>query len=82
MHIYEPSQHYNMKKLILLLALTSCMNTEVIGLVEPIELADTTTKKPHKPLPPMPPADTGRAEIGFDPTVEDWEQADTTNIEM
>lgn len=75
-----------MKRLFILLALTSCMSTEVIGIIEPIELADTTTKaKPHKPLPPtppIPPADTGRAEIGFNPTVEDWEQADTTNIDI
>ena len=75
-----------MKRLFILFALTSCMSTEVIGFVEPIELADTTTKaKPHKPLPPtppIPPADTGRAEIGFNPTVEDWESADTTDIEI
>jgi len=75
-----------MKRLFILLALTSCMSTEVIGFVEPIELTDTTTKaKPHKPLPPtppIPPADTGRAEIGFNPTVEDWESADTTDIEI
>lgn len=76
-----------MKRLFILLALTSCMSTEVIGF-EPIELADTTTKaKPHKPLPPtppIPPADTTdeREQIGFDPTVEDWESADTTNIEI
>lgn len=68
--------------LLILLALTSCVSTEVIGFTEPIVVTDTTTKKPHKPLPPMPPADTGRAEIGFDPTVEDWEEADTTYIEM
>lgn len=71
--------------LLLLFALTSCMSTEVIGF-EPIELADTTTKaKPHKPLPPtppIPPADTGRAEIGFNPSVEGWESADTTDIEI
>ena len=79
-----------MKKLILLLALTSCMSTEVIGFVEPIVVTDTTTKKPHKPLPPtppippIPPADTTdeREPIGFDPTVEDWESADTTDIEI
>jgi hypothetical protein len=70
-----------MKKLILLLALTSCMSTEVIGFTEPIVVTDTTTKKPHKPLPPtppIPPADTtdGRKPIGFDPTVEDWEEQD------
>ena len=72
-------------RIVMLFALTSCISTEVIG-YEPIELADTTTKaKPHKPLPPtppIPPADTGRAEIGFNPTVEDWEQADTTNIDI
>ena len=76
------------KSIFILLALTSCMSTEVIGFTEPIELADTTTKaKPHKPLPsthPIPPADTtdGREPIGFDPTVEDWESADTTDIEI
>ena len=63
------------------------MSTEVIGYTEPIVVTDTTTKKPHKPLPPtspIPPTDTtdGREPIGFDPTVEDWEQADTTNIDI
>lgn len=77
-----------MKRLFILLALTSCMSTEVIGFVEPTVVTDTTTKaKPHKPLPPtppIPPADTtdGREQIGFDPTVEDWESADTTDIEI
>ena len=75
-----------MKRLFILLALTSCMSTEVIGFVEPTVVTDTTTKaKPHKPLPPtppIPPADTGRPEIGFNPTVEDWEQADTCNIDI
>lgn len=61
--------------------MTSCISTEVVGFVEPIELADTTTKKPHKPLPPtppIPPTDTtdGREPIGFDPSVEDWEEQD------
>lgn len=63
--------------LLILLALTSCVSTEVIGFVEPIVVTDTTTKKPHKslpPTPPIPPADTVRAEIGFNPTVEDWEE--------
>lgn len=66
--------------LILFLALTSCMSTEVIGYTEPTVVTDTTTKKPHKPLPPtppIPPSDTGKAEIGFDPTVEDWEESQT-----
>lgn len=73
-------------RIIMLFALTSCMSTEVIGFTEPIVVTDTTTKaKPHKPLPPtppIPPADTGRPEIGFNPTVEDWEQADTCNIDI
>ena len=63
----------------LLFALTSCMSTEVIGYTEPIVVTDTTTKKTHKPLPPRDTtevSDTARAEIGFDPTVEDWEEQD------
>ena len=55
------------------------MSTEVIGCTEPIELADTTTKKPHKPLPPMPPADTtneDRVPIDWNPDVEEWEKTD------
>lgn len=67
-----------MRRLILLLALTSCISTEVIGF-EPRVVADTTTKKPHKPLPPRDTtevSDTARAEIGFDPSVEDWEEQD------
>ena len=75
-----------MKRLIILLALTSCMSTEVIGFVEPTVVTDTTTKaKPHKPLPPRDTtevSDTARAEIGFNPSVEDWEQADTCNIDI
>lgn len=69
-----------MKRLFILLALTSCMSTEVIGFSEPIVVADTTTKaKPHKPLPPRDTtevSDTARYEIGFDPSVEDWEEQD------
>ena len=62
----------------LLFALTSCISTEVIGF-EPIVVTDTTTKKPHKPLPPRDTtevSDTARYEIGFDPSVEDWEEQD------
>ena len=61
----------------LLFALTSCISTEVVGFVEPIVVTDTTTKKPHKPLPPRDTtevSDTARAEIGFDPSVEDWNE--------
>lgn len=54
------------------------MSTEVIGFVEPTVVTDTTTKaKPHKPLPPRDTteaSDTARYEIGFNPTVEDWEE--------
>lgn len=66
--------------LLFLLALTSCMSTEVIGYTEPIELADTTTKKPHKPLPPMPPADTtneDRVPIDWNANVGEWDNIDT-----
>ena len=73
------------KSIFILLALTSCMTTEVIGIIPETKVDTTVAKKPHKPLPPTPPtppADTGRAEIGFDPTVEDWEESDTTNIEL
>ena len=73
------------KSIFILLALTSCLTTEVIGIIPETKVDTTVAKKPHKPLPPtrpIPPSDTGRAEIGFDPTVEDWESADTTNIEI
>lgn len=67
------------KSIFILFALTSCISTEVIGYTEPIVVTDTTTKKPHKPLPPRDTtevSDTARAEIGFDPSVEDWEEQD------
>lgn len=63
------------------------MSTEVIGIIP--EQSDTVvmTKKPHKPLPPtppIPPIDTidEKEPIGFNPTVEGWEESDTTNIEI
>jgi hypothetical protein len=67
--------------LILLLALTSCISTEVIGIIPETKVDTTVAKKPYKPLPPtppIPPADTtdGREQIGFNPTVEDWEEQD------
>lgn len=76
-----------MKRLFILLALTSCISTEVIGIVPETKVDTTVAKKPHKPLPPtppIPPADTTdeREPIGFNPTVEDWESADTTDIEI
>jgi hypothetical protein len=68
-----------MKRLFILLALTSCISTEVIGIVPETKVDTTVAKKPHKPLPPRDTtevSDTGRAEIGFNPTVEDWEEQD------
>jgi hypothetical protein len=62
---------------------TEVINEHHLGLIDTTEIVsrkDTVTKRP--PKPPTPPADTGRAEIGFNPTVEDWESADTTNIEI
>lgn len=64
--------------LLSLLMLTSCLKTEIIN--ESIEQADTVVmKKPHKPLPPPYEDDTTRVVIGFNPTVEDW---DEENVEM
>ena len=74
-----------MKKLLTLLALTSCVTTEITG-IKP-EQADTAVvrrTKSHKPLPERDTteiSDTARVPIGFDTSVEDWE-ADTTDIEI
>jgi hypothetical protein len=59
--------------LILLLLLTSCISTEVIDFTP--TLVDTTTykQKAHKEIPTMV-EDTTRVPIGFNPTVEDWEE--------
>lgn len=74
-----------MIKIILLLVFlaTSCISTEVVG-IEPITAPaiDTTTKsKPHKlPRPPEYPKDTTenpdtiRVPIGWNPSVEDWDE--------
>lgn len=52
------------------------MKTEVIN--AHLEQVDTVVlKKPHKPPVPMPPQDTtDRVSIGWNPTVEDWEDVD------
>lgn len=67
-----------MKRLMILLSLllTSCVKTEVIN--AHIEQVDTVVlKKPHKPPVPMPPQDTtDRVSIGWNPTVEDWEETE------
>lgn len=67
-----------MRQILLLLLLTSCIKTEVIHEVEPQQ--DTVMmQKPHRPLPPPIEEDTTRIQIGFNPTVEDW---DEENVEM
>lgn len=67
-----------MKRLAILLLLTSCMTTTIIG--APIEeKADTVmTKKPHKDFAPKDTTqvDTTRYPIEFNPIVEDWEDID------
>lgn len=66
--------------LLLLLALTSCISTEVIGYEpEQIDTIAIQRRKPHKPLPPMPPADTtneDRVPIDWNPDVVEWEKTD------
>ena len=63
-----------MKKLIgitlFLLILTSCMSTEVLH--APITKSVDTSV--YKARPPKPQVDTTRVPIGFDPSVEDWEE--------
>ena len=55
---------------------TSCLKTEVIGYEPPEQAVDTMAKKER----PMPPKDTtdqdGRVPIGWDATVEDWDETD------
>jgi hypothetical protein len=57
--------------LLILLLLSSCMKTEIIN--QPMKTADTTQYKPRKELPQQV-EDTTRYEIGFNPSVEDWEE--------
>ena len=56
-----------MKRLLLLFLLTSCITTEVYNEVLPV---DTVYVKPKRELPPI---DTTRIPITFQPTVQDWE---------
>jgi hypothetical protein len=57
--------------LLILLLLSSCMKTEIIN--QPMKTADTTQYKPRKELPQQV-VDTTTYEIGFNPSVEDWEE--------
>lgn len=72
-------------RLLLFLAVTlcpSCLKTEVIGYEPPEQAVDTMAKKERlmPPKPPTPPKDTtdqdGRVPIGWNPSVEDWEEQD------
>lgn len=61
------------------------MKTDIIGEVE-MQMDTVRMYKPHRPPhPPLPPRDstsvddTSRVEIGFNPTVEDW---DGTDVDM
>jgi hypothetical protein len=56
--------------LLILLLLSSCMKTEIIN-EQPSE--DYIPPKPRKELPQQV-EDTTRYEIGFNPSVEDWEE--------
>lgn len=64
-----------MRKLMILLSLllTSCLKTEIINEVEP--RCDTTfTKGIDTTIVYVVVVDTTRIQIGFNPSVEDWEE--------
>ena len=65
------------KTIIILLALTSCLKTEVLN--APMEVVDSVSVKQYRPSPPRPPRDTTRIPITFDPSVVGW---DETEIEL
>ena len=62
------------------------MKTDIINEVEP-QLDTVMMQKPHRPPhPPFPPSDTtsvddtSRMGIGFNPTVEDWDEENSIDI--
>ena len=62
--------------------MTSCVKTEVINAIEPEE-HEAVVEKKRKPLPekPLPEHnDTTRVPIGFEPSVEDWDEHEDINI--
>ena len=66
-----------MKKLLLLLLLTSCVKTEIINKHQDEDIP--VMKKPHKPMPPRDTTeshDTSRIPIGFKPNVGGWEYSE------
>ena len=74
-----------MRYLPLLLLLASCMKTDIINEVDP-QLDTVMMQQPHRSLPPLPPRDTtsvddtSRVGIGFNPTVEDWDEENSIDI--
>ena len=74
-----------MRYLPLLLLLASCMKTDIINEVEP-QLDTVMMQKLHRSLTPFLPSDTtsvddtSRVGIGFNPTVEDWDEENNIDI--
>lgn len=63
--------------LLIIVCLSSCIQTELLNAPEGVVDAAQMYKKLHKPLPPRDTTeiiDTARIPIGFNPTVEDWEE--------
>ena len=64
-----------MKRILILLALTSCIATIEPEMTTETKADTTEIRKPHKPMPQVPPADTTDKEpIGWNPSVGDWEE--------
>jgi hypothetical protein len=68
--------------LFILFLLTGCCETEIINAPMPMDI-DTTATKVHKDFPAdtTDRADTARVPIGWNPSVEDWENEQNINIE-
>lgn len=62
--------------------LVGCCKTEIINETMPRDI-DTTATKVHKEFPTdtTDRADTARVPIGWNPSVEDWENEQNINIE-
>lgn len=62
--------------------LAGCCKTEIINETMPMDI-DTTATKVHKEFPAdtTDRADTARVPIGWNPSVEDWENEQNINIE-
>lgn len=66
--------------ILLLLLAAGCAKTEVLNMPEaPVIDTSAIKARPKPPKPPKPPKeepDTARVPIGFNPSVEDWEEND------